>query len=351
LTQPESPPDAEKPLPARACLAVLDVGANALRLQIARVFEDGTFAVVHDEREPVRLGEEVFRTGTLSLPAIERALTTLSRYAVTAKRHGTQRIRAVATSAVREAKNGEAFLAEVERLTGLRLEIITGAEEASLIARGVLSSLQTEPGHLALVDIGGGSTEVSLVVGGKVTFGASVNLGSVRMTEMFCRSDPLLPGHERAMREHVRGVLVQTLPEEIFGVCPRVVGSAGTIGALANYIRRRPSLPRTAPGHVRTTFSVRELATASNSLRKMSLARRRKAPGIEERRAEIVVAGAVILEEICSHVKARTIKVVRRGLRDGLMLEEIARFSATQTGDAALPGPAIRVPRSRRPLR
>jgi exopolyphosphatase/guanosine-5'-triphosphate,3'-diphosphate pyrophosphatase len=350
LTQPETPVDVETPLPARACLAVIDVGSNALRLQVARVFEDGTFAVMHDEREPVRLGEEVFRTGALSGPAIERALATLTRYAVTAKKHGAQSTRAVATSAVREATNGEAFIAEAERASGLRLEIITGSREAHLIARGVLSSLQTEPGHMALVDIGGGSTEVSLVVAGKVLFGASVLLGSVRMTEMFCRSDPLLPGHERAMREHVRACLQQTLPEAIFGTCPKVVGSAGTIGALANYIRRRPSLPRTV-GHMRTTFSVRELARASLNLRKMSLARRRKAPGIEERRAEIVVAGAVILEEICAHFKARTIKVVRRGLRDGLMLEEIERFSVTQTGPAALPGPPIRVPRSRRPFK
>ena len=288
-----------------------------------------------------------FGDGRMGGESMRSALLILRDYRQLLDLYKVERIRAVATSAVREARNGKDFLAEVDKISGLRLQIISGSEEASLIARGVLSSLQTEPGHLALVDIGGGSTEVSLVDSGKVTFGASVNLGSVRMTEMFCRSDPLLPGHERAMREHVRACLVVTLPEKIFGVCPRVVGSAGTIGALANYIRQRPSLPRTA-GHVRTTFSVRELARASNSLRKMSLARRRRAPGIEERRAEIVVAGAVILEEICAHLKARTIKVVRRGLRDGLMLEEIARFAATQTGDATLPGPLIRVPRSRR---
>lgn len=332
----------------RACLAVIDVGSNAIRLQVARVFQDGTFTVVHDEREPVRLGEEVFRTGVLSPQAIHRALETLSRFALTARRHGALRLRAVATCAVREAANGPAFTEEVERAAGVRLEAISGVQEAQLIARGVLSGLAPKQGRMALADIGGGSTEVSLVDGTDIKFGVSVPLGSVRMTEMFCLSDPLLPGHERAMREHIRACLAPTLPTEVFGAWPRVMGSAGTIGALANYIRRRPSVPRATPGPPRSTFSVRELGKASASLRKMTLARRRKAPGIEERRAEIIVAGAVILEELCAHLKARSVKVVRRGLRDGLMLDEIERFAALQPGNAPAMGPPVRVSRRSR---
>jgi exopolyphosphatase/pppGpp-phosphohydrolase len=108
-----------------------------------------------------------------------------------------------------------------------------------------------------------------------------------------------------------------------------VLGSAGTIGALANFIRRRPSATRAA-SFPRATFSMRELSRASAALRKMNLARRQRAPGIEERRAEIIVAGSVILEEICAHLGARTVRVVRRGLRDGLMLEEIERLGLCQ---------------------
>ncbi|MBI5542486.1 MAG: exopolyphosphatase [Deltaproteobacteria bacterium] len=351
MRQPENVLEIDSPLPVRACLGVIDVGSNAIRVQVARVFQDGSFAVVHDEREPVRLGEEVFRTGVLSTEAIRQALDTLGRYASTARKHGALRVRAVATCAVREAANGDAFTREVEKATGLRLEIISGTEEAKLIARGVLSGLEPTAERLALADIGGGSTEISLVENGEVRFGVSVPLGSVRMTEMFCLSDPLLPGHERAMREHVRACLAQTLPTELFGSWGRIIGSAGTIGALANFIRRRPSTPRSpraGPQHLRTSFTVRELARASVSLRKMSLARRRKTPGIEERRAEIIVAGAVILEELAAHLKSRTIKIVRRGLRDGLMLEEIERFAALQPGAPMLLGPPVRVSKPRR---
>lgn len=346
MRQPETQVELEEPLSVRATLGVIDVGSNAIRLQVARVFQDGSFAVVHDEREPVRLGEEVFRTGVLSAQAIQRALEVLSRYALTARRQGALRVRAVATCAVREATNGEAFAQEVERVAGLRLETISGVKEAQLIAKGVLSGLEVKDERVALGDIGGGSTEISLVERGEVKFGVSVPLGSVRMTEMFCLSDPLLPGHERAMREHIRACLTQTLPTELFGAWPRVLGSAGTIGALANFIRRRPSAPRPA-GPPRMAFSVRDLSKAANSLKKMTMARRRKAPGIEERRAEIIVAGAIILEELCTHVKARSVKVVRRGLRDGLMLEEIERLAELQGGEPM--GPPVRVNRPRKP--
>lgn len=334
----------------RTCLAVIDVGSNAIRVQVARVFHDGSFTVIHDEREPVRLGEEVFRTGALSAEAMRAALDTLTRYAQVARKHGALRIRAVATSAVRDATNGRIFTEEVEKAAGLGLEIIGGDEEAHLIARGVLSGLEARPGRVALVDIGGGSTEISLVDGGEVLYAASVPLGSVRMTTRFCRSDPLLPGHERAMRETIRHCLQETFPAEKVGTFPRVVGSAGTLGALSNFIRRRPSLPRGAApvSRTRTSFNVRELTKASVSLRKMSLARRQKAPGIEERRAEIIVAGAVILEEICNHLRARTVKVVRRGLRDGLMLVEIERFAALPNV-APLLGPPVRTTRPRKP--
>ena len=336
---------ASEPIAHRATLAVIDVGSNAVRLQVARVFEDGSFLVVHDEREPVRLGEEVFRTGVLSAEAIDRALEALSRFALTTRRQGATHVRAVATCAVREATNGAAFVREVDRVAGLNLETISGVQEARLIAKGVLSGLDARDLRMALADIGGGSTEISLVERGEVKFGVSVPLGSVRMTEMFCLSDPLLPGHERAMREHLRACLSQALPTEMFGSWPRVMGSAGTIGAVANYIRRRPSVPRpTSP--LRTSFSVRELARACTSLRKMSLARRRKAPGIEERRAEIIVAGAIILEEICTHLKSRSVKMVRRGLRDGLMLEEIERLS--EAADGRPMGPPVRLTRIRK---
>lgn len=329
MREPKSLRDVCPPTDVRAHVGVIDVGSNALRLQIARVFEDGTFCVIFDEREPIRLGQEVFRTGKLSPKAMKLALNTLSRFSTIAREHQVKCIRSVATSAVREAKNSSQFTKEVKTHTGLELEIISGSKEAKLIARGVLSNFRYANCRLALVDIGGGSTEISLVESGELEFSGSIPVGSARFTEQFCLSDPLLPGHERVLREHVREQLYLR-----FGAPPikpylQVVGSAGTIGALANFIRHRPSAPRSASTS-RMHFSVVELHQACLALSKMPLLRRRKAPGIEERRAEIIVAGAIILEEICTYLQALSVKVMRRGLRDGLMLEEIGKLIPDQ---------------------
>ena len=333
-------------------LGVIDVGSNAIRLQVARIFEDGSFRVIHDDREPVRLGEEVFRTGVLSTEAVQRALSTLSRYAKLARLQGAHRTRAVATSAVREAVNGGLFTREVALATGLELEVISGECEAQLIARGVLSCVNARGSRVALVDVGGGSTEVSLVERGCILHSASLPVGSVRLTELICRSDPLATDDERRLRQAVRDAFKSDCAladPEPYGT---VLGSAGTIGALANFIRRRPSATRAA-SFPRATFSMRELSRASAALRKMNLARRQRAPGIEERRAEIIVAGSVILEEICAHLGARTVRVVRRGLRDGLMLEEIERLGLCQPLPAGVApseasGPLVRRVRPRR---
>jgi exopolyphosphatase/guanosine-5'-triphosphate,3'-diphosphate pyrophosphatase len=142
---------------------------------------------------------------------------------------------------------------------------------------------------------------------------------------MFCRTDPLSAEDEAALRAHLSQELHRAMDEARLPPCATVVGSAGTIGALANFIRRRPSAERRL-ARLRSNFSVEDLGQASAELRAMTLPQRQATPGIEERRSEIIVAGAVILEEICGYLGARGIRTVRRGLRDGLMLEEVERL-------------------------
>jgi exopolyphosphatase/guanosine-5'-triphosphate,3'-diphosphate pyrophosphatase len=185
---------------------------------------------------------------------------------------------------------------------------------------------------------------VTVVDRGRLAFSHSLPLGSVRLTEGFVRSDPLAIEDEKCMREHVRAVLCEQLPLDLVRGCQTVVGSAGTIGALGNFIRRRPSGPRVPPatGRLRSSFSFRELERACLALRAMDLAKRQQTRGIEEKRAEIIVAGSLLLHEICRHVEARTVKVVRRGLRDGLMLDEIERLGAPPPLPAAEPAASPR---------
>lgn len=310
-------------IPVRTQLGVIDVGTNAIRLQIARVFVNGTFRVIFDDREPIRLGEAVFRTGQLAPEPIARALQVIARFATVGRRHKVSSLRAVATSAVRDASNGQTFVQEVEKAAGLRLEVISGQDEARYIARGILPSVGRRSGPLALVDLGGGSTEISIIQSGAVGLSISIPIGSARLTEMYCRSDPLLASDEALLREHVRRSLCTEIASPT--PCATIVGSAGTVGALANMVRKQASGPRPR-NEVRTTFSVRDLNRISASIRQMNLAERSRTPGIEEKRSETIVAGAIILEEICNHLGARSIEMVRRGLRDGVMLDEIEKL-------------------------
>src|SRR5512135_2084660 len=172
-----------KSAPLGRILAVIDVGTNAVRLELARPLPDGSFDLVHSERDPVRPGEGVFKTGRIPREVEQRLLSTLRRYAALARRHRAV-VRAVATSAVREAKNGPEVVARVRAATGLDLEVISGKEEARLIALGVLRGQPPRARNL-VVDVGAGSTEIAVAVGEHPTVLHSVAIGSVRLTETF----------------------------------------------------------------------------------------------------------------------------------------------------------------------
>ena len=330
---------ADVPAPAspgatvRAHVGVIDIGSNAIRLQVVRLFQDGEFSVIADERDPIRLGSEVFRSGMLSTEAMADALQTLARFSQIARRHGADEGRSVATSAMREAKIGALFAREIEASVGLKVEVISGEREAQLIARGVLSGFPVQAKKLVLADIGGGSTEISVIERGKSRFGVSLPLGSARLTELFCRSDPLAGADERALREFIRAELEQRIPRELLP-CPTLIGSAGTFGAVGNFIRRRVSTPtgqeaRGRPFQGRARFSAAELGRACACLSAMDIGERRATRGIEERRAEIIVAGAVLLHELGQFFSVQSFRGARRGLRDGLMLEELEKRGVT----------------------
>ena len=179
-------------------LAAIDVGTNAVRLEIARALPDGSLERLHQERDPVRPGEGVFATGAIQRPVADRLLATLRRYAALCRRHRA-RIRAVATSAVREARNRDEIVRRVRDEAGIELEVVSGREEARLICLGVLAGRAPRARSLVL-DIGGGSTEVAPAVGEKATGLYSVGVGAVRLTEIFGSSSRVSPERLAVMR-------------------------------------------------------------------------------------------------------------------------------------------------------
>jgi exopolyphosphatase/guanosine-5'-triphosphate,3'-diphosphate pyrophosphatase len=298
-------------------LAAIDVGTNAVRLEIARSLPDGTLETLHQERDPVRPGEGVFSGGTIAKPVANRLIATLRRYAALCRRYRA-RIRAVATAAVREARNREEIVRRASVEAGLNLEVVSGREEARLICLGVLEG-RSPTARSLLIDIGGGSTEVATGLGEKPTSLHSVAVGAVRLTEIFDTAGKVSAERLEVMRSYAAEAFRESLPRRLPG--PRVaLGSSGTINAIV------------AAGTDSKRLTLRRLERMVDQLADRSLAERRKQ--FEPRRAEIIVAGAVILEACMRHLGLEAISAVGTGLRNGV-LRDLARRSPEEAAAAA----------------
>jgi exopolyphosphatase / guanosine-5'-triphosphate,3'-diphosphate pyrophosphatase len=314
----------------RPIVAAIDVGTNAVRLELARRLPDGSRQTLHSERDPVRPGEGVFKTGTMAAEVADRLIGALRRYAALCRRHQAE-VRAVATSALREARNGRAILRRVERETGLRLEIISGTEEARLICLGVLEGRSPRVRSLC-IDIGGGSTEVSRAVGEEPAELWSIALGAVRLTETFSDSGQDPAAQLALMREYAREAVERALPKRMTGLPRSALGSSGTIRAVVGFAA--------AEGTAHVTR--RRLRGAVDELGTMGTAKLRK--HFEPNRADIVVAGAVILEAIANHLRLDAITAIDRGLRHGVLVDLMRRGEGLG-GDPALSEAALQLGR------
>ncbi|MBE2254368.1 MAG: Ppx/GppA family phosphatase [Myxococcus sp.] len=311
-------------------LAAIDVGTNAVRLEIAMAFADGTLETLHTERDPVRPGEGLFKTGVISKEVAGRLVSTLRRYAVVCKRHGA-RVRAVATSALREAKNRDEIVRRVKREAGVTLDVVSGREEARLICLGVLAG-KPEGQRALCIDIGGGSTEVISALGEQPKELWSVDIGAVRLTELFEVKGEVPRRQLTLMRSFVRELMEESIPHGVGGLPRTALGSSGTIGAVVTHARSE------GVGHA----TLLEVSRTVEALADMDLAKRRKR--FDPRRADIVTAGAVILESVMKHLKVQSVTAVDRGLREGVLVD-LVRRKKQQAGEVSFADAAIAVGR------
>ena len=292
-------------------LAAIDVGTNAVRLELARVLSDGSLETLHSERDPVRPGEGLFTSGTISTVVADRLIATLRRYAALCRRYGA-RVRAVATSALREAKNREEIVRRTRDEAGLALDVVSGREEARLICLGVLHGKGPRARSLS-IDIGGGSTEIIDAVGETPTELWSLNLGAVRLTELFEPGARVGKKQLTLMRGFCREMMDEMVPHLPRGLPRTAIGSSGTIGAIVAFARSE------GQGHA----TALEVSRAVELLADLDLEKRRKR--FEPRRAEIIVGGAVVLESVMKHLKVESITAVDRGLREGVLWDLVRR--------------------------
>src|ERR671914_633475 len=325
--------------PAQPRLAAIDVGTNTIRLTVAEVQEDDTYRILDEEREMVRLGENLDRTGRLSPAAIERALAAIGKMKAIADGFKISGIRAIATSAVREAANGRSFIREVSRQHKVRIDVISGDEEAQLAFRTAARHFDFQGRSTAVVDIGGGSVEVILSAGTAIDHVYSLPLGAVRVTDRLMRSDPLRPKHWMQMKEEIdRGI--KSILRQPHHRAEIMIGSGGTFTSLAHMSKfQREGRHGSVQGYVLTPAEVIQLL---RRLREAPLETRRQIPGLSADRADIIVAGAAVISRLVRGLGSQQIMVNERGIRDGLLLRMIAdlpgRSSASQ-----LPLPGNRI--------
>ncbi len=299
-------------------VATIDIGTNSVLLLIADA-RDGRLRGLVERATITRLGEGVDKSGELGAAAKERTLACIEAYAREIAEHGVDAVAAVGTSAMRDARGGDDFRRCVEAALGAAPEIISGEREARLTFDGALIGLEPT-GLLAVFDIGGGSTEI--IVGARVgrlagtlSRAVSLDIGSVRLTERHVHSDPPSAAELASVRRDVRAAL-RAAPK-LEG--RPLVGVAGTVTTLAAYCH---AIAPYDPQQVHGALLARDALTeAVAKLASMSLAERRNTPGIEPKRADVIVAGAIIAEEICELAGASRIIVSDRGVRWGLALE------------------------------
>lgn len=305
-------------------LAAIDVGTNSIHMVVVKIKASlPAFTIIDREKETVRLGDFA-DNGDLSEDAMERGIEALKRCRSLAESLKAEDIVAVATSAVREANNGQAFLERVQQEVGLSINLIAGTEEARRIYLGVLSGMEFHGQPHAVIDIGGGSTELLLGTGGPHRFLSSTKVGAVRLTARFVSTDPISDEEFTYLTAYVRGRMepaVEDLkrhlqPEETL----QLVGTSGTIECVAALIAqdRLGFVPEPLNGF---QFTLEELETWTNKLRKLDLEERLDLPEMSARRAEIILAGAVILQETMTMLGTESLTICERALREGVVVD------------------------------
>ena len=306
-------------------IAAIDIGTNSIHMVIVKIEPSlPSFTVIAKEKDTVRLGDRDPSTGKLTPEAIERSLDTLRRCQDLANSLGAEQIIAVATSATREASNGEAFLRQVEAELGIIVNLISGQEEARRIYLGVLSGMDLQERPHIIIDIGGGSTELILADIHEARFLSSTKVGAVRLSKEFVTTDPISESELKILRAYVRGMLERPV-DEIWrnlqlNEVPRMIGTSGTIETIAAIHAKEElgEVPEPLNGY---EVSRKDIEKIVKKLAKMSYKERLDVSGISDRRAEIIVPGAVILLEAMIMLKLDSIVICERALREGMIVD------------------------------
>lgn len=301
--------------------AAVDIGSNSVRLKIARL-QAGRLHPLHEDREVTRLGEGVFGSGFLTPESMAETVKVLRRFHRATQQVVTDSVRVVATSAMRDARNSQAFLEWVRSATGWRVEVISGVEEARLIHLGLVSGPRVDNFPTLMMDLGGGSCELTVSQGRRIRGAVSLPLGAVRLTNEFLRHDPPRKGELTRLRGFITREVNRIVDRITAAKIRKVIATSGTAAALAAVASH---LGR-SKNRQRNVVTRGDMTRIAKRLARLPVAERRKIEGIGPRRAEIIVAGAAVYHELLDRLRLKGFRYSPLGLRDGILAQMAADY-------------------------
>lgn len=306
----------------RKRLAAIDIGTNSIRCIVVEVVNGGSFRILDDEKATVRLGESLGEGKGISPAAWERAMENLLRMKKILDGYGVEYVEAVATSAVRRAANSADFIRAVAERTGIKVVVIPGEEEARLVSLSVLHNFDMEGIRYGMIDIGGGSLEIVTALGNRVEEYYSLELGAVTLTEKFLHRDPVAADELQKLVKHVRLSLKQIFDgEDANARC--LVASGGTITSVAAMIMAtRGEAYDSVHGYEILRSDIVHLLAM---LVRKDVKERKGITGLNPDRADIIVAGVAVIEELMKFFDANILRVNERGIREGLILDSLRK--------------------------
>jgi len=313
-------------------LAAIDIGSNSIKLAVVDAAASDSFAVIAREKEFVRLGHETLQKGHLSDEAIGRATECIRRFRSIAEARGAEQILATATASVREANNARQFLKEIQRQTGVKVEILSGIEEARLIGIAACQGCATRGVVNLNIDIGGGSTEISMFRDSAPLSLYSVKLGAVATTERYLHSDPPKVKEMANLRNEIRAAFERPARELRAAQWQKVTGTSGTILAVGAVLRARGQTEAARKNEgvqpPEAEISLGQLSRLNSELAAMNAAERREVPGLQAQRSEIIVAGAQILEGAMRALGINVLRTCDWALREGVIIDRLRELEA-----------------------
>lgn len=305
-------------------LAAIDIGSNSVRLVVIQQIQGRQFQTIDEERHGTRLAKRLGSTGMLDAQAMDETITVLRQFKKIAEGFQVARLETIATCAVREASNSAEFLERVKREVGLRVKIISAVQEGLLAFRSVAAAFDLKELHAAVADVGGGSTEIVFACRGHIEKTICTNLGAVRMNELYGGGQNLFADDHEPLLQSVRREIHRQVKKVPFK--PQVLfGTGGTFTSLASIlIAQRGEDEHALWGYRLTHADVRHVL---EQIRRLSPRQRRMLPGLGPDRADIIVAGVVIVDQLMAQLKCNVLRIHTGGVRDGLLLSMLEKVS------------------------